>query len=282
MRLSVSLNGEHFSTSTLSWRYFNSWVESVTPHGGPLAGGTEVFVHVGGFGAIAERGLGGLRCVFGGEDAVAATLVGSAAPRPGVRCASPRTLNARTVPLSVSVNGQLDAPAVPEGVNFTYFDERSVVISSMQPSMGPVLGGTAVTLFGIGFVPFGPVQCRFGNHEPSNATTFAATPTALICHSPAHSFSSAHQHVDPVAVRASLNGEQFLDGSGAPNGEAEALVLTGLRALPANSFNVDHVTVGHYPAAGTAGWSFNDRGRLSTANGTTALAMERTIYLRRA
>ena len=31
--------------------------------------------------------------------------------------------------LSVSVNGQLDAPAVPEGVNFTYFDERSVISS---------------------------------------------------------------------------------------------------------------------------------------------------------
>ena len=230
VRLSVSLNGEHFSTSTLSWRYFDAWVGSVSPHGGPLAGGTEVVVHVGGFGAMAQRGLGGLRCVFGGEGTVVATLVGSAAPRPGVRCLSPRTVHEGTVPVSVSVNGQLDALAVPEGVNFTYFDERNVVVSSMQPSVGPILGGTAVTVFGVGFVPFGPVQCRFGNHEPSNATTFT-TSTALICHSPPHSFSSVHQRVDPVAIRISLNGEQYLDGSGVPNREAEALVLTGLQAL---------------------------------------------------
>ena len=258
VRLSVSLDGEHFSSDTLSWRYTSVWVSHAYPPGGPLSGGTAVLVRGGGFNALGLRGLGGLRCVFGTE-VVAASL--AAEPHAaGLRCASPPASQAGTVSLGISVNGQLDAAAVPPGVNFTFFDESDVVISSLTPTIGPLFGGTAVTLRGVGFVGHGTVLCRFGHHEPSNATLFA-TSTMLVCRSPPHDFDTVEQLVDHVPVRIGLNGDetQLFDASGTPNGQAQAAMLDELLALPAEQFRADQTTAAYVPPRGwSPGWTFDD------------------------
>ena len=49
--------------------------------------------------------------------------------------------------LSLSVNGDLSSASLEHGnVTFAYFDDSAVMISSLTPALGPVLGGVEVTL----------------------------------------------------------------------------------------------------------------------------------------
>jgi len=89
VRVSVSLNGEHFSEDSLAFRYTAFAVEGVFPTGAPLAGGTRVVVRGQG---LAD--FGGMSCVFG-VDAVPATLIDSRS----VRCDSPVVEDAGAVAL---------------------------------------------------------------------------------------------------------------------------------------------------------------------------------------
>ena len=161
VRLSVALDGEHFSADTLSFRYTNFRVLGVHPSGGFLTGGTQLLVRGTGF-----SDFGGLHCVFG-EVSVPATKVEARL----LRCISPATDSEGAVTLSVSLNGDLDSRTLENGnVTFDYFAPTSMVVSSLSPARGPILGGTAVTLRGAGFVERGTVQCMFGTHPAVNAS----------------------------------------------------------------------------------------------------------------
>ena len=208
IRVSVTLDGEHFSRDTLAFRYTSFNLASVYPMGGFLTGATRVLVRGHGF-----ADFGGLRCVFG-DASVPATLV----DRRSIRCNAPAASTPEIVTLSVSLNGNLNSQALQHGnVTFAYFEEHSVVISSLSPNLGPVLGGTLVTLHGAGFVEYGTVQCKFGKHDAVNASDLRASnpygqaPLALrevVCVAPPHDYRVDLEvdGGDEVTVALSLTG----------------------------------------------------------------------------
>ena len=219
IRVSVALDGEHFSHDTLSFRYTDFALSRVYPSGGFLAGGTMITVHGRGF-----TDFGGLRCVFGAVS-VPATKVEARS----LHCISPKRHEpiitndpGWRVPLSVSLNGDLDSSSLQYGnATFSYFDPASVVVSSLSPAQGPVTGGIDVTLRGTGFAEYGMVQCRFGQHDAVNASyplggrLASTTPlasgislTELVCKSPAHPLGPnlARDGGDAVHVALSLTG----------------------------------------------------------------------------
>ena len=76
-----------------------------------------------------------------------------------LRCDSPAVAGDGLVPLSVSLNGNLNSDALEHGnTTFAYFDGSAVKISTLSPAHGPVYGGTAVTLSGSGFAVYGTLK----------------------------------------------------------------------------------------------------------------------------
>lgn len=218
VRVGVSLDGDHFSSDTVAFRYTQFAVSSVHPSGGPLRGGTRVLLSGLGF-----SDFGGVQCVFGTQS-VQATLLDSR----NVWCITPpSTQGNRSVSLSLSVNGDLSSASLEHGnVTFAYFDDSAVMISSLTPALGPVLGGVEVTLRGTGFADFGTVQCRFGDLPPVNATHTANAVSVdnvteggaehdlhqLVCHLPPLDLRGALlESVGSklVTVQVSLNGADF-------------------------------------------------------------------------
>jgi hypothetical protein len=212
VRVSVALDGEHFSRDTVPFRYTSLSVVSAHPTGGTLSGGTKVIVR-----GLAFEDFGGLRCVFGNQSVPASRVDDD---HRALRCDSPAVATAGTVPLSISVNGDLNSASLERGnVTFSYFDASGVVISSLSPTSGPNSGGRAITLHGAGFAVLGTVQCRFGDHAPVNASYATAGPgqvlpqghilDRLVCFSPTHNLSNndARSGGDHLAVAISLSGD---------------------------------------------------------------------------
>lgn len=209
-RISVALDGVHFSADTLAFRFTELRLDSIYPTGGFLVGGTRVIVYGNGF-----ADFGGLRCVFG-DVSVPATLDGSFS----LHCVSPAVAVASTVTLSVSVNGDLDSRSLESGnATFAYFDQATVMVSSLSPALGTIFGGTAVTVRGVGFAEYGTVQCKFGQHAAVNATYRRSVDTPIgldripldevVCYTPAHPMghSLETEGGDQVPFALSLTGD---------------------------------------------------------------------------
>lgn len=97
-----------------------------------------------------------------------------------IRCPSPASMAAGTYNLSISFNGQQYWPS-----GFTLAWRPQPAIVKLAPSLGPILGGTRVTvtvatpLFVADSVP---VMCQFGS-EPSSVG-FVQNQTTVVCTSP--------------------------------------------------------------------------------------------------
>ena len=153
----VSLNGQQYSFSAARrYDYFDQRVSRLLPSSGPISNSTMVVVLGQHFSTHAERYV----CKFG-QNEVNATRRNDSA----IVCASHvPVLNASAVPLEISLNGRefsKDMVAYKYGVDVT--------ISAISPSLGPTLGGTVVSLRGLGFdlaAAEGRIQCRFdvGSH----------------------------------------------------------------------------------------------------------------------
>lgn len=213
VRVRVSLDGEHYSQDTVPFRYTSFAVSSIHPFGGTLSGGTAVVLSGRGF-----QSFGKLACVFG-ETVVQASRMDKDPNQ--LRCISPASTNQGLVVLSVTVNGKVDSRSLQHGnATFAYFDESTIAISSLSPSLGPVAGGMAVTLRGAGFALYGTPMCRFGDSVPVRASYNApASPMGalfvgraideLICYPRAHTPSNpeARDGGDYVTVSVSLSGD---------------------------------------------------------------------------
>ena len=138
---------------------------SILPRGGPAVGNTDVRLHINGA-AWNEALSAVMRCDFGsaGQHAWMQTEPDVAeASGSHVHCKSPGTAIAGVVSMRFSMGGAHIAGSMP----FRYYDPPSV--RALQPSSGPISGGTVVLVLGAGFGPYPDLGdavalCRFGTH----------------------------------------------------------------------------------------------------------------------
>jgi hypothetical protein len=153
MKLEVSLNGRDWTDSSEARKYADPWasrVNSFCPPGvarmKPSSGTSSsdrpaiVTLQGSGFDAALSR-IDGVNqfamCAFGGYAATAATVITNTL----MICTAPAHPVAESLPLFISLNGDIMHP-FPQ-VTFTYMKLNWIV-----PSIGPVEGGTLISLFG--------------------------------------------------------------------------------------------------------------------------------------
>ena len=155
----LSLNGlDELAVANFSY-YLTPSVTHIYPGSGSGLGGVTVAVYGSRLAPTAREP----RCRFGTVD-VAASVAG--ASHDLLRCVAPRLDPALgAVPLLVSLDGEQYVGG--GGVEWTPLDVLEVV--SLQPSSGPVYGGTNVTVLAHGGASGTEYLCRFGN------STVAAT-----------------------------------------------------------------------------------------------------------
>ena len=192
IHVEITLNGQDF-TGGLPVAVFTYYPEpdilTVEPRGGPIEGGSTVMILGSGFTPrlLTERHLLRVVCRFGDrfhadfQHTVAAHFVTDTQ----VHCYAPSTvLEAHPdgytgiVPMSVALNGGADA--TPSDVDFVGrspipagFLYYRITLLAVQPSGGPVHGGTYVTLDGAGFSAMGSA-CGGANATAANATAGGA------------------------------------------------------------------------------------------------------------
>ena len=157
-RLSVSLDGVHFTGVYLEYRYVpNVTVSAMLPRGGPAAGGTAVTLFGKGFDDV-----GGKRCLFGGVSAPA-SMIGFRMLRcitpPAEAMANRHLFAMATTPIVLTLNGVEHAnELMPTNKTFTYYPPAGFAVSRIEPSWGPFAGGTMVRVYGSGFRRLGHVM----------------------------------------------------------------------------------------------------------------------------
>ena len=186
------LNNDAVYGSVVAFTYRElAQVDRVHPVAGMRFGGTLVTVFGSGF-----LGDAAAMCRFG-PVAVPARLLTLGHPGQ-LECISPLPAVAGYVSVEVSMNGQ-DYSST--GVHFEY--QQPVSIRALEPSRGPIEGGTFVNVTGSGFSPraalLGYVWCRF------NSTSVAVawrSSTELHCISPRHQAGA-------VSVELTQNEQQY-------------------------------------------------------------------------
>ncbi|MEC9053115.1 MAG: IPT/TIG domain-containing protein, partial [Actinomycetota bacterium] len=161
-------------------------VSDVSPWSGPQLGGTLVTLVGGGLGDVE------LSCRFGDGSAVEASLHGAEA----VRCVSP------VAPLTGWSSVELVSHGETLRSGGSFFYHARMWVSAVAPLLGPVEGGTRLTLLGAHFREAATLRCRF---EESSSTVVAryVDSSQLECATPVQAGAS------PRAVEVSMNAQQF-------------------------------------------------------------------------
>ncbi len=128
-------------------------VLSVLPSSGPSVGGNTLRISGSGFLPIDTY-----LCIFSSSSsAFAASSLTTRVSSSLVLCDSiPPGVGGSTVSVDLKING------VELGINAPYFYQSVVTISKVSPSVGSIIGGTIVTLEGMGFVEDEDWWCWFG------------------------------------------------------------------------------------------------------------------------
>jgi hypothetical protein len=163
----VSQNNVTFSDNFILFRYDDySSIAAINPSSGPSIGGT--LVHVKGVNFVVDEAL---RCKFG-DFVVPARYISSTE----LLCTSPLH-RAGAYSLEVTLNGR---DFLFSGIQFTYFDGPTVL--HLWPSNGPaLLGRTAVSVHGTGFVQTTDLHCRF--NQMLSAATWLSN-HQILCEAP--------------------------------------------------------------------------------------------------
>ncbi len=207
-----------------AWVAADEWplpsVYTLTPGGGPVAGGTLLTLSGAGF----TRGDARL-CRFGrgtGGQAVEVAASFSGKTSTGLLfCAAPPADEGYTVAVEVSLDD--GGTYTASGHSFAYYHEA--VVSSASPSSGPASGGTRVTLHGYNIAATAPatLSCRFG-HRDVPATYVDSRHVA--CAAPSHTADGSltldfgglaplTPAMDPAAAPDGVRGGAALSGDAA-------------------------------------------------------------------
>ena len=191
-------------------QYESVWiaVSGLAPWSGPVLGGTLVTVSGAGFAASMRL----VRCRFGWGE-----LVGASVHSAGeARCVSPP--HAATGWVGIEL---VSLDEVVGGGSFFY--EARAYVSLVLPLLGPVEGGTRLTVLGSHFRESSSLACRFGIGENGGFSVAARllSSSQLECASPAVAGASAR------SVEVSFNGQQFSTG-GAAYTYAQAVAVSSV------------------------------------------------------
>ena len=190
------LNSDAVYSSVVAFTYRGVvTVDRVHPVAGVRSGGTLVTLYGTGF-----VGDAAVQCRFASV-AVPARLLA-----PGqLECISPLPAAAGYVSVEVSTNGHEHSAT---GVQFEY--QQPAAVRALEPSRGPMEGGTFVNVTGSGFSPraalLGCVWCRF------NSTSVAAawrSSSEMHCISPRHACGGVSVEVTQNEQQHTRDGVRF-------------------------------------------------------------------------
>ena len=143
----VTNTRQQFSVSGLLFAYEAVRLLSVSPSSGPARGGSLLTVATD---WLAPPARDGLYCHFGTNAPVPASYQSSRQ----LTCATP-PLVLGVLPLQISVSGATFSSSL------SFESQPEPRLDSLQPPLGPVAGGTRVTVFGTGFLGIPSIWCRF-------------------------------------------------------------------------------------------------------------------------
>ena len=172
--IQVSLNGIDFSPAVAHFRFTPpALVHSIFPNEGWVSGGTEVTVK--GANMFTSITSNAAVCIFGNE-LVPASLLSTEE----LTCVSPAHTMDEGVYFAVSLNG-VD---LLQHTDTRFFYLPHVKRVSIEPSGGPLTGGTRVTVTGTDFDKSFPKGCKFGSSY-SDGIVYVSDQT-IQCRSPPH------------------------------------------------------------------------------------------------
>ena len=151
----VTGNGYDYTSSGLTFEHVLFEPFKLSPAAGPEAGGTEVEL----VGSRIGEMFSELFCEFvpikGNRQVQNVSAVSRSSDK--VTCLTPRVIGRQTHELYiVSHSGRIGPPVL-----FAYTNEQ---VNRLQPSQGPVNGGTVVRLQGDGFFQLSAWECYFASH----------------------------------------------------------------------------------------------------------------------
>ena len=171
VEVELTLNTREWTRDGNIFYYYRPpFVYDIEPLMGPVAGGTEVFIHGSNF---EDSGI--IRCKFG-ENIVPGYFVNINV----LKCVSPRTDKPSYVSFQVAVHE--DDYSSPELFKFLYYD--TPVVARIEPTCGPERGYTQLVIYGQNFIDpgFDKAYCVFNGKIFMNATVFE--PDKIKCSSP--------------------------------------------------------------------------------------------------
>jgi len=197
--------------SNLEYFYYKQpYIQSFSPHGSIVTGGTEVLVVGAWFDYKPEYGVKPF-CRFG-NSIVEGTFLSTVR----ITCVSPPSekINVK-VPFDVSLNG---VDFTSSGLTFTYYNDfTKAKFEKMEPSSGPSTGGTVIKLFGQGFTSLlDPEEflCQFKPNDikmeaktvPAGYKEYENGQQAIICDTPGGWASGSIAN-----ILITFDGQNFMD-----------------------------------------------------------------------
>jgi len=181
MRLAI--NGVNFIETTKTLRFLkDTAIARMVPNVGSTNGGTPVEIT-----ATNMNVTTGFKCKFGDQE-----VAGSMMQDTGkLLCKSPAFPLNVTVPVSIALDGQTfsNTPDCAAEAHKCFVYTTPLLISRVFPSLGPMNGGTPITIEGRGFYAVAGVQgrCKFTAPDKSTLTTTMTMvdPSHFTCLSPA-------------------------------------------------------------------------------------------------
>lgn len=241
----TTIDGVEIKTSgdgsnELIYRYVDiPVVLSVTPNIGYSAGGTSIDVLLDSD-AIDQQALyQSIFChfvdAFGNMETVTASAIADVAGK--IQCMSP-SHNAGSTAIYVEIDGVLSEA----GISFTYLETPAMV--SVEPNVGSVLGGTAVSITGTGFTS-SINKCCFGTGVGDNSWSHCSSAVLLDSN---------------TLICSTVPRVKAIDAS---SGDSSVVVDVYL-------YESDNLVVGNHVSVNVAGFTYLDNAvitRVSTARG---------------
>eukprot|EP00957_Ditylum_brightwellii_P028144 2125112-Ditylum_brightwellii.AAC.1 len=158
--LSITLNGQDYYSSPESPTVFTYLpipeVLELTPTSGWVAGGTKVTL-VTKNAYFDVSGKEKVFCSFGSSKLVSASPIGKHL----VNCVAPKMRQNSDRTVAVSLVYDSTDTRVTGGALYTYVEP--IIVNGLDPSVGSMLGGTVVSVYGLNFRSTADLQCYFGN-----------------------------------------------------------------------------------------------------------------------
>jgi hypothetical protein len=197
-------------TNNEYYYYKQPYIQSFSPHGSIVSGGTEVIVIGAWFQYKPEYGVKPY-CKFGDK-----IVEGQYLSTVRIRCVAPPydKTNIR-IPFDVSLNGQ---DFTNSGLTFIYFNDfRYAKFDKVEPTSGPDVGGTQIKLYGSNFTNLvNPEEflCQFRPNDknmapkkvPAGYKELADNTTMIICNSPGGWTSGTK-----AEILIAFDGQNFMD-----------------------------------------------------------------------